>query len=142
MTEFRQFERQYDTAFENLEKATRDLEHKHKQLKKCTDDSILSIKTEIGRHGQEFKNLVDKKRMKKLEDLQHEQKESAETQFIHLKADLDNGVGRIDKFAKMIITLQQEMRSRDDALKRIPPNAAKQLKDLYTKIESQNVRSG
>ena len=106
MIELRQFERQYDNAFENLDKATRDLEHKHRQLKKSTDDSIMSIKTEIGRHGQEFKNLVDKKRMKKLEDLQHEQKESVATQFIHLKAELDNGVGRIDKFAKMIITLQ------------------------------------
>ena len=66
----------------------------------------------------------------------HETKESTETQFIHLKSELENGVGRIDKFAKMIISMQQEMRTRDEALKRIPPNAAKQLKDLYNKLES------
>jgi len=69
-----------------------------------------------------------------------ETKESFDSHYEHQRADLENSVGKIDRFAKMMINLQQEMKSRDEALKKVPSNCAQILKELKSEMKVASER--
>ena len=49
-------------------------------------------------------------------------------------------MNRIEKFGKAVLKMQQEMRSRDEALKKVPSNCAQLLKDLKKQMEATTER--
>ena len=87
-----------------------------------TEGSLAQYRKEISRFEKEHTKFAPKKDFKQITDLFQETKEAYDTQYTFMKNDLENSVGKIDKFAKMMVNLQQEMKSRDEALKKVPSN--------------------
>ena len=84
--------------------------------------------------------FASKKAVDKLEEASTESKESFDSQYAVMKTELEASVGKIDKFSKMMLNLQQEMKSRDEALKKVPPNCTQLLKDLNKKCDGNTER--
>lgn len=47
-----------------------------------------------------------------------------------MRVEVQDSVGKIEKFERAVLKMQQEMRARDEALRRVPSNTAQLLKDL------------
>ena len=105
-----------------------------------TEGSLAQYRKEISRFEKEHAKFAPKKDFKHITDLFQETKESYDTQYTFMKNDLENSVGKIDRFSKMMITLQQEMKSRDEALKKVPANCSQMLKDLKKRVEANTER--
>lgn len=52
-----------------------------------------------------------------------------------MKSELNSAMGRIEKFTHKVTVLQNEMKLRDEALKRVPSNTHQILKDLNSKMD-------
>ena len=59
-----------------------------------------------------------------------------------MKAELADSVSKTEKFERAVLKMQHEMRSRDDALRKVPSNCAQLLKDLKRKTEVTAERCG
>lgn len=57
------------------------------------------------------------------------------SQFDLMKAELKASLNRIDKFTKSVTQMKDDMKQRDEALKRVPANTNQILKDLSQKMD-------
>ena len=105
-----------------------------------TEGTLAQYRKEIARFEAGFSKLATKKGHKKIEEMLVETKDSFDSHYALMKSDLESSVGKIDRFSKMMITLQQEMKSRDEALKKVPANCSQMLKDLKRKAEALSER--
>ena len=56
-------------------------------------------------------------------------------QYDLMKAELKASIGRIDKFSKIVTSMQFDMKQRDEAFKKVPSNTTQILKDLNAKMD-------
>ena len=105
-----------------------------------TEGTLAQYRKEMGRFEKAFGALATKKGHKKVEEMLAETRDSFDSHYAHMQNDLESSVGKIDRFSKMMITLQQEMKSRDEALKKVPANCSAMLKDLKKRVEANTER--
>ena len=87
-----------------------------------------------------MQKFASKRAFDKLDETMTESKDSFDSQYAIMKNELDSSISKIDKFSSMMLKLQHEMKSRDEALKKVPPNCTQMLKDLNKKCDSNSER--
>ena len=70
-----------------------------------TEGTLAQYRKEIARFEKDFGKLATKTGHKRIEAMLGETKDSFDSHYEHMKNDLENSVGKIDRFSKMMITL-------------------------------------
>ena len=77
-----------------------------------------------------MKKLGTKKDQNSIKEQINETRDEFAAQSETMRVEVQDSVGKIEKFERAVLKMQQEMRARDEALRRVPSNTAQLLKDL------------
>ena len=99
------------------------------------NSKLKDYRNEISKFKKEFYEKATKKDLSKVSEDMEACRSVFDLQYDLVKAELKSSVGQISKFTKMVTIMQQEMKQRDDAFRKVPQNTAQILKDLMKKME-------
>jgi len=87
-------------------------------------------------YKKEIEQKASKKLVQKMNEGQIETRVFFEAQFDQAKGEIKSAQQKVETLGKLVINLENEMKERDDALRKVPANVSGILKELRKKMEA------
>ena len=128
------FDRRNEDLLEKMRNEVNQISISQDQLTIETQQRLTNYRGDIGKFQKEIYEKATKLDFKKAVQSMEEIRAQFDLQYDMMGKELKASVSRIDKFAKIVITMQSDMKLRDEAFRKVPQNTQQLLKDLNTKM--------
>jgi len=109
---------------------------KQAQLETRTEGTLNGFRNEMDLYKKEIEQKASKKLVQKMNEGQIETRVFFEAQFDQAKGEIKSAQQKVETLGKLVINLENEMKERDDALRKVPANVSGILKELRKKMEA------